>query len=151
MSKKFQLQSLLDLSNLRLDEATRQLGLLVASEQEASQRLTLLVQYRDEYHSRFLTAAGAGVGPDVWRNYQHFLSRIDQAIDQARALVDASKQRTAVGQKHWLDQRGKVKAFDTLAQRHQARVNYAESRQEQKQSDEHAARRHGHLAKAEEE
>jgi flagellar FliJ protein len=149
MSKTFQLQPLLDLSNLRLDEATRQLGKLIAGEQEASKRLDLLVQYRDEYHARFLSAAGHGLGPDAWRNYQHFLGRLDQAIDQARQMVETSKQRTALGQKHWLDQRGKVKAFDTLAQRHQARTAHAEYRQEQKQSDEHAARRRDLFAEEE--
>lgn len=151
MNNKFHLQPLLDLSNLRLDEATRQLGKLIAGEQEASQRLELLVQYRAEYQARFLTAAGNGLGPDAWRNYQHFLSRLEEAIGQARAMVDASRQRTAAGQQNWLDKRGKVKAFDTLAQRHQARVVYAEARQEQKQSDEHAARRHGQFVEAEEE
>lgn len=143
MNKLFRLQPLLDLSNLRLDEATRQLGKLIAGEQEASQRLELLVQYRDEYQTRFIAAAGNGLGPDAWRNYQHFLGRLDQAIDQARTMVTASKQRTAAGQKNWLDKRGKVRAFDTLAQRHQTRVAYSEARQEQKQSDEHAARRFG--------
>lgn len=143
MNKPFHLQPLLDLSNLRLDEAARQLGKLIAGEQEASQRLELLVQYRDEYQSRFLAAASNGLGPDAWRNYQHFLGRLDQAIDQARSMVNISKQRTAAGQKNWLDKRGKVQAFDTLAQRHQTRMAYAEARQEQKQSDEHAARRFG--------
>jgi flagellar protein FliJ len=146
MNKPFQLQSLLDLSNLRLDEATRSLGKLIAGEQEAGQRLELLVKYRDEYQSRFLAAAGEGLGPDAWRNYQVFLGRLDQAIDQARSMVDASKQRTVAGQKSWLDQRGKVKAFDTLAQRHQTRVEYAEARHEQKESDEHTARRFGIVA-----
>jgi len=142
MSKAFRLQPLLDLSNLRLDEATRQLGKLIAGEQEAAQRLELLIQYRDEYHARFLTVAGNGVGPQTWGNYRQFLERLDQAIEQARSMVVASKQRTALGQKNWVEQQGKVKAFDTLAQRHQARQVYAENRQEQRQSDEHGARRH---------
>lgn len=146
MSKPFHLQPLLDLSNLRLDEAGRQLGALIAGEQEAGQRLGLLVQYRDEYQVRFIAAASNGIGPDTWRNYQHFLARLDQAIKQAQAMVDSSKQRTADGQRNWLDKRGRVKAFDTLAQRHQARVAYADARQEQKQSDEHTARRHGVVA-----
>lgn len=149
MSKAFQLQPLLDLSNLRLDEATRLLGKLIAGEQEASQRFEMLIQYRDEYQARFLAAAGNGLGPDTWRNYQHFLGRLDQAIEQAGAMVAASKQRTAAGQKNWLDKQGKVKAFDTLAQRHQARLLYAETRQEQKQSDEHAARRYGTVVEEE--
>ncbi len=143
MSKPFHLQPLLDLSNMRLDEAARQLGKLIAGEQEAGQRLELLTQYRDEYQTRFLTAAGNGLAPDAWRNYQHFLARLDEAIEQARSLVTTSQQRTALGQRNWLDKRGKVKAFDTLAQRHQARVTYAEGRQEQKQADEHTSRRYG--------
>lgn len=143
MNKPFHLQPLLDLSNLRLDEASRQLGKLIAGEQEASQRHELLTQYRDEYQARFLVEAGQGLGPDAWRNFQHFLGRLDQAIEQARAIVTASKQRTAAGQQNWLAKRGKVKAFDTLAQRHQLRVAYAEYRSEQKQSDEHTARRFG--------
>jgi len=143
MSKSFQLQPLLDLSNLRLDEAARQLGKLIAGEQASSQRLTMLVQYRDEYHARFLASAGNGIGPDAWRNFQHFLGRLDQAIEQARTMETASKQRTAIGQRNWLDKRGKVKAFDTLSQRHQTRVLIAEARLAQKQSDEHAARRYG--------
>ena len=36
MSPPFKLQPLLDLSKLRLDEATRDLGQLIAGEQEAS-------------------------------------------------------------------------------------------------------------------
>ncbi len=143
MNKPFHLQPLLDLSNLRLDEASRQLGKLIAGEQEASQRLELLTQYRDEYQARFIAAAGQGLGPDAWRNYQHFLGRLDAAIDQAHTMVTASKQRTVAGQQNWLDKRGKVKAFDTLALRHQLRVTYAEARIEQKQSDEHTARRFG--------
>lgn len=140
MSKAFHLQPLLDLSQLRLDEATRQLGQLIAGEQEASQRLELLQQYRDEYQRRFLAAAADGLGPDAWRNYQHFLGRLDQAIEQANSMVVASKQRTAAGQKNWLDKRGRLKAFDTLARRHQERASYAEARLEQKLGDEHAAR-----------
>jgi flagellar FliJ protein len=141
MSKAFHLQPLLDLSQLRLDEATRQLGQLIAGEQEASKQFALLVQYRDEYQERFLAAAANGLGPDAWRNYQHFLGRLDQAIDQAKRMVDASKQRTAAGQRNWLDKRGRLKAFDTLAQRHQQRASYAEARSEQKLGDEHAALR----------
>lgn len=143
MNRNFPLQSILDLSQIRLDEATRRLGQLVAGEQEASQRLEMLVQYREEYLARFKEAARQGMGPDTWRNYQGFMDKLDAAVAQAQELVVSSKQRTAHGQKEWLDKRGRVKAFDTLAQRHQARLDHAESKREQKATDEHAARRHG--------
>lgn len=140
--KNFPLQSILDLSNMKLEEATRRLGELLAGEQQATERMELLVRYRDEYHAKFLEAAREGLSPDRWRNYQAFLDRLDAAIGQARQMIEHSRQQTAAGQQDWLHKRGRVQAFDTLAQRHQARVDYAESRQEQRSLDEHASRLH---------
>lgn len=142
MSSDFPLQPLLDLSQIRLDEAARRLGELIAGERQATERLELLVQYREEYQKRFLVAAQSGLGREAWANYQAFLGRLDEAIGQARAAVEVSQQRTVDGQKAWLDQRGRLKAFDTLAQRHQQRLQRIDARREQKASDEHAARSH---------
>lgn len=145
MTKNFPLQSILDLSQMRLDEATRRLGELIANQEQASGRMELLVQYREEYYGRFMAAASQGLSPEQWRNYRTFLDRLDQAIGQAEQMMTQSKQMTAAGQQDWLSKRGKVKAFDTLAQRHQARRNHDASRQEQKSLDEHSTR--VHLAK----
>ena len=142
MGKSFPLQTLLDLSRLRLDEATRKLGELLAGEQEAGARLALLQQYRAEYHTRFVTAARDGLGRTALANYQSFLVRLDDAITQAEGLLEQSRQRTATGQQEWIGQRGRLQAFDTLAQRHRDQQQHAENRKEQKQSDEHAARKH---------
>lgn len=150
MAKTFPLQSILDLSQMRLDEATRRLGELISGEQRAAQQLDVLIQYRDEYHARFLEAARAGLNRDQWRNYQSFLERLDAAIGQANDLVAQSRSRTAAGQQDWLHKRGRLKAFDTLAQRHQVRVDHAEARQEQKELDEHGMRLHGAKNSAEE-
>jgi flagellar FliJ protein len=142
VNKDFPLQSVLDLSQLKLEESTRRLGELIAGEQEATKRLELLIQYRDEYHGRFLAAARDGIGREQWRNYQHFLEKLDSAIGQAKDMMARSQQLTSAGQQDWLHKRGRVKAFDTLAQRHQAQVDYQESREEQKNLDERAARSH---------
>ena len=139
MAREFPLQSLLDLSQLKLDEAARRLGELIAGQQEATQRLDLLVQYREEYRARFLAAAKEGIGREALHNFRGFLDRLDDAVVQATELVAASQQRTTIGQQEWLGKRGKVKAFDTLAKRHEARIDYAEQRQEQKELDEHVA------------
>lgn len=147
MTKAFPLKSILDLSQMKLEEATRRLGELISGEQQAAQRLELLAQYRDEYHARFLTAARDGLSRDQWRNYQSFLDKLDTAIAQAREIVAQSHQLTAAGQQDWVAKRGRVKAFDTLAQRHQARIDYAENRQEQKALDEHSSRKHALNAK----
>ena len=147
MPRTFPLQSLLDLSQLRLDEAGRKLGELIAGEQEASRRHDLLVEYREEYRTRFVAAAQHGLSPGEWQNYARFLARLDEAIVQADSAMTHTKQRTVAGQQEWVAKRGRVKAFDTLSDRHQSRVAYQDQRQEQKASDEHGARRHEEKAK----
>jgi flagellar FliJ protein len=142
VSKSFPLQTLLDLSQLRMDDAAKRLGQLLASEQEASARLALLQQYRKEYQSRFVDSTRQGIGRGELENYRSFLLRLDEAIAQAGQIVEHSRQRTSLGQQDWLDKRGQVKAYDTLSQRHQSRQNTLENRKEQKQLDEHAARRY---------
>jgi flagellar FliJ protein len=148
MPRAFPLQSLLDLSQLRLDEATRKLGELITGEQEASRRHGLLLQYRDEYQARFVAAAKDGLSPGQWQNYSSFLARLDDAINQAASAMTHSKQRTAAGQQEWVSKRGRVKAFDTLSNRHHSRVNYLDQRLEQKVSDDIGARSHEEKSKA---
>jgi len=138
--KAFPLQSLLDLSNVRMDDAAGKLGQLLASEQEVEKTFALLEQYREEYEARFRQAAQNGLTREEWGNYQSFLVRLDEAIAQQRALVEASKMRTVDGQKEWLDKRNRVKAFDTLSQRHKAGEVRNEAKTEQRDQDEHAAK-----------
>lgn len=141
MTARFHLQPLLDLAHTRTDEAARKLGELVAAERDVEQKLKLLEEYRQEYNERFVQAARDGLTPDAWRNYGAFISKLDDAIGAQRKVVEQSRAKTVEGQHAWLAQRTKLKAFDTLSQRHQQAINRQEARQEQKQSDEHAARR----------
>lgn len=138
---EFPLQTLLELSQQRLDDAARQLGTLLASEHEGEQKLELLQRYRDEYHARFLQAAQRGMGPDEWRNYQTFLGKLDDAIGQQKGMVALAKQKSAAGQQSFMDERTRVKAFDMLSQRHDAREQKAEAKREQRESDEYSAKK----------
>ena len=140
MTEPFPLQPLLDLANSRMDDAARKLGELIASEQAVEDKLTLLQAYRKEYQDRFVEAARNGIGPDAWRNFSAFLGKLDDAIAQQEKAVSVSRQRTEQGQQAWVDQRNKVKAFDTLSHRHQSVQARKEAKQEQRLTDEHAAK-----------
>lgn len=140
MTERFPLQTLLDLANSRMDDAARKLGELIASEHAVEEKLALLVDYRKEYQARFVEAARNGIGPDAWRNFSAFLGKLDDAIAQQQRLVSDSRQRTEQGQQAWVDQRNKVKAFDTLSHRHQSVQARKEAKQEQRLTDEHAAK-----------
>lgn len=143
MAQPFSLQPLLELMQTRTDEATRQLGQLIAAEQNQRSRLEMLEQYRDEYAQRLRDAIAQGVTRQILNNYQEFLGRIDEAIQQQRQAVRHSEQSTRQGQAHWQAQNKQLKAIDTLSQRHDARERYRENRQDQKLQDEFSARKYG--------
>lgn len=142
MANPFNLQPLLELMQTRADEATRQLGQLIAAEQSAKSRLQLLEQYRDEYAQRLRDVIGQGLTQITLRNYQDFLARIDEAIEQQKLAVTQSEQSTVAGQAQWREQNTRLKAIDTLSQRHDARERDRENRLDQKQQDEFAARKY---------
>lgn len=142
MAQAFSLQPLLELMQTRTDEATRQLGQLIAAEQNQRSRLQMLEQYREEYAERMRQATAEGITRIILRNYQDFLGRIDDAIRQQRIAVENSERSTQAGKEHWQAQNKQLKAIDTLSQRHDARERYRENRQEQKLQDEFTTRKY---------
>ena len=140
MSQSFTLQPLLDLMRDRTDAATRQLGQLIAAEQNAKTRMQMLEQYRAEYAERLRLASESGMTRQVLANYQDFLARIDEAIKQQAQLVKHSANNTHRGQQHWQQQNSKLKAIDTLAVRHEKNEKKRQEKQEQKLLDEFSTR-----------
>ena len=90
MAQTFPLQTLLELMQNRTDEASRKLGQLITAEQSQRSRLQMLEQYRDEYAQRMREATAEGITRLILRNYQDFLARIDEAIEQQRQAVKNS-------------------------------------------------------------
>lgn len=142
MTHKNPLQTLQDLAHTRVDEATKKLGDLIASERACEEKMQMLLQYRTEYRERFLLAAQNGIDPNAWRNYSAFLDKIDDAITQQQDFVNRSKKATQTGQQNWLSERNRAKALDTLADQQLLKQQHKEARQEQKFSDEHAAKKY---------
>ncbi len=131
---------LLDHAHTKVDEATKHLGELLASEHACEVKLEMLVQYRLEYRGRFMQAAREGIGPDAWRNYSSFITKLDDAINLQQNVVDQSKLMTASGQQQWMHERNRMKAFDALSQRQVAQEQRKHNKQEQTISDEHAVK-----------
>lgn len=142
MTRAFTLQPLLDRSRTQLNNATSELGQLIAHEQEGSRKLELLQGYRAEYVTRFRDAVRDGLGVETLRNYGAFMARIDEAIELQQALLNESQRSTSAGKEAWIRERNRVKAFDTLHDRHREREQHDEQRREQRQSDEHTTNRY---------
>ena len=141
MVKPFSLQTVLELMQVRADDATQRLARLIANERDAKNKHDMLQQYRDEYAARFRQSAQNGMAQREWHNYQEFLNRLDEAINAQRQAVAQQAKNTVAGQKNWQEQRKKLKAFDTLSERHFSAENAKEQKRDQKIQDEFAARR----------
>ncbi len=140
-TNRLPLDTLLELAQARTDEAAKRLGHLIAAQSEDSRKLELLQQYRADYQARFVAHARNGMRPEEWANYQSFLAKLDAAIDQQARMCQIAQSRTQDGQKNWLEQRNRHKAFDTLAQRQESEEARNAARQDQKAADEHSAKR----------
>ena len=141
MPQTFSLQPLLELMQTRTDEATRKLGQLIAAEQNQRSRLQMLEQYREEYAQRLREATANGITRLILRNYQDFLARIDEAVEQQNIAVQNSERNTKAGQVHWQAQNKQLKAIDTLSVRHDVRERYRENKLDQKLQDEFSSRK----------
>jgi flagellar FliJ protein len=145
MIKPFSLQPLVHLAQQRNDAATKKLGQLNRQHQTAQEKLDALQQYRKDYQLKFQEEAKHGMAPTDMKNFQDFIGRLDQAIQQQTAVIEKTKAGVQSGRTELMDTTRKMKSFDTLAQRHVDAEKKLESKSEQRMQDEHtgqfAARR----------
>ncbi len=140
MSRSFPLQTLLNLAQSKNDAATRRLGLLNKQEHDAQAQLDLLHQYRREYQERMQAACQDGMNPALLKNFQEFIYKLDAAIAQQTLVVEQSKLSVRMGRNDFNHAQRKLKSFYTLQQRHTEAQIKAETKQEQRITDEHTGR-----------
>ncbi|NWG86604.1 MAG: flagellar export protein FliJ [Hydrogenophilaceae bacterium] len=137
---RFTLQPLLKHSQHRMEAAERLLRMLKRKQDEAQRQLEQLHQFQGEYQQRLKQATVAGMGIQQLRDYQGFLAKVQGAIQHQDQEVHLARQHWEAAHKQWLELRQKVKAYETLAARHQAQENRRIEKREQKLTDERAGR-----------
>ena len=142
MSRRFPLEVVMDLTRKQADAAAAALTELRARERSASETLQMLEQCRLDYQSRFERTSLSGIGNEQWRNYHDFLSKLDQAIAQQKEVLAKCSVQCQTGLQEWQLARVRLKSFDVLFERHQRGEAQRESRNEQRDQDEHSAASH---------
>lgn len=146
MPRRFPLQPLVDYTQDQTDEAAKRLALLKARWQGAEDKLQQLTQYREEYQGRLAQASQGGISVTALMDYRSFLAKLDGAVEQQKEEVARCQADWERGKEEWVAQRRKLKAYQTLEQRHKAREDRREAKQEQREQDEsarHAFERNG--------
>jgi flagellar FliJ protein len=142
MKTKFRLQTVHDLARERNDTAAAQLGTLNTEAARAEAKLNLLLQYREEYRERYRVAVKNNLHSAGWQNFRDFLDKLDEAIEQQRAAVLVSKEAVQQGRTEWQSTQRDVRAYDTLAERHERAEAYRSKQVDQRLMDELASRKH---------
>lgn len=135
----FSLQPLLEHSQHRMEAAERLLRMLKRKQDEAKRQLEQLHTFQGEYRERLKQATASGLGIQQLRDYQAFLAKVKGAIDHQEQELHLAEQRWEAAHKQWLEQRQKVKAYETLAARHRAEESRRLEKHEQKLTDERAS------------
>lgn len=140
MTKPSTMEMLIDLATTEVDKAAVRLGHSNRFASEAEQKLALLMQYREDYGTRFQENRESGLTAMDYRNFQKFMDKLDQAIIGQQQLVRDAQKRIEEDRSLWQASERKRASFNTLATRAQKATQKKENRVEQKQMDEYASR-----------
>ncbi|MDO8893023.1 MAG: flagellar export protein FliJ [Sulfurimicrobium sp.] len=147
MARKFPLQPLLDISRNNMDQAAKNLQALRVRWNGAEEKLKQLLAYRETYRERLRDSGSGGTSAMALRDFQLFLVKLDTAIKLQQDEVARCQARWNDGQQEWLRQRGKLKAFDVLSQRHRHAEEKRENQIEQKEQDEFSSKQRDRTGK----
>lgn len=106
----------------------------------AEQKLQDLREYRQDYERSFQQRAKAGQPVTALRDFQVFLARLDQAIEQQGQIVEAARADVAGRTTQWQSAARQVKAVDSVVGRWKDEERRAGDRRDQKDTDERAQR-----------
>jgi flagellar protein FliJ len=134
------LETLIELATSQTDEAAKRLGLAIRACEDTEQKLTMLLQYREEYEARFQASLLSGLSAAGYRNFQLFLDKLDTAIAGQQKIVDDAKLRIVSERGQWQSCERKRMSYDTLATRMQKVEERKANKLDQKLMDEFATR-----------
>lgn len=137
MKKSERMQVLVDISQRKEEEVAKALAKDQARLQHDQQKLQELKDYAGQYDSQRNLL---GLSPYLTTNYQHFVDRLQQAIQQQEQQVKRSEQQVNMAMKRWQNARAKTKGMDWLKDKSVNEELATANKQEQKQIDEFANR-----------
>jgi flagellar FliJ protein len=125
------------------DFERRKAEALAAAERRVSdneKKLSDLEAYRDGYVRDFAARARAGIGAAAARDYQVFLTRLDDALKQQAQAVTTTRAQRDSERQNWQDAAQRAEAVGQTVERWRGEERYALDRREQHESDERSQR-----------
>lgn len=134
------LSILLERAEAERDQALAYLQEVRRAAEAARSQADQLGQYRSEYQQRWTQQFARGSSIDILGCYQNFGLRLDQAIDQQGLVANHQDARVERAQEMVRELEMRVASVRKLLERRRAEMSRSAQRQEQKATDEQAAR-----------
>jgi flagellar FliJ protein len=134
------LETLIGLAQRDSDAAAKRLGTALQAVEEAEQKLTMLLGYRDDYANRLEESQMAGMTPFAYANFVAFVGKLDNAIHGQQDVLKHTKYKSEMEKKTWQESERKRLSYRTLTERAAAETLKIENKRDQKMMDDHAAR-----------
>jgi len=107
---------------------------------ESEAKLAELQAYLDSYVRGFAARAQAGINAVMARDYQAFLTRLEEALRQQTQIVFRARAQRDGEKTNWQGAAQRAEAVGQMVKRFKSEEVRAEDRREQSESDERSAR-----------
>jgi len=107
---------------------------------ESEKKLTDLEAYRTNYVRDFQTRAQSGINGAAARDFQAFLARLDDALQQQNQVCIGTRAQRDAERQNWQDAAQRAEAIGTTVKRWQNEERLVLEKREQRDSDERSQR-----------
>ncbi|MFZ6849362.1 flagellar export protein FliJ [Undibacterium sp. RuRC25W] len=140
MATQSAIATLIEIAEKDTDEAAKKLGKAIRYHEETIAKLNLLAQYRDDYDMKFRDNAARGISASQYANFTSFLDKLDSAVEGQKLVVAEAARRIEIAKNNWQGCEKKRLSYNTLDQRTKIGQQLKETKRDQKQTDDFAAR-----------
>ena len=134
------LKTLLEREQKRRDEQMAAVRNAVANAEAQQQQADGLTGYRSEYCRKWSAQFQQAAQMEILRSYHGFLSRLDQAINQQKSVVEHAHRMVEAQRQRLVEREIRVATVERLIQRREALLAKVADRRDQKNLDELAQR-----------
>lgn len=142
MKSSKKLHPVVKVAEQRERTAARQLGDSMRQLDHQQKQLDDLIAYRAKYEEYYLAATKTGLSVAQVRDYQIFLSRLDNAIFQQRQVVIGHSQNRDNNQTNWQGAYGHSKMINKVVEQRKTTEKQQLESREQRESDDRTISSH---------
>lgn len=135
MKKSTRINKIVEIAERAEQHAGRALGLKVKNKQQEDDRLNNLVQFRDEYTSKYYTAGVEGLSGQQLAQYRIFLEKMNEAIKYQEQTINRLDGELIDSKSEWSKANQKKRGYGKLKARTLAHESREQSKREQAETD----------------